>query len=123
MDGGARAAFEAEMRAGGVDWRMHLYGGVQHSVTHPHADRAGIPGLAYDPAAADRAWLAMLASAILDRPRGPTLQALGSRRERAELEDRVVGGIRSERLVGRLRCHVEVGLHTLPDQLQGEVLA
>jgi Dienelactone hydrolase family len=48
------------MRAGGVDWRMHLYGGVQHSFTHPHADRAGIPGLAYDPAAADRAWRAML---------------------------------------------------------------
>jgi dienelactone hydrolase len=60
VDGDARAAFETEMRAGGVDWRMHLYGGVQHSFTHPHADRAGIPGLAYDPAAADRAWRAML---------------------------------------------------------------
>jgi dienelactone hydrolase len=60
VDGDARAAFEAEMRAGGVDWRMHLYGGVQHSFTHPHADRAGIPGLAYNPAAADRAWRAML---------------------------------------------------------------
>src|ERR671911_94874 len=60
VDGNARAAFEAEMRAGGVDWRMHLYGGVQHSFTHPHADRAGVPGLAYDPAAADRAWRAML---------------------------------------------------------------
>ena len=60
VDGDARAAFEAEMRAGGVDWRMHLYGGVQHSFTHPHADRAGIPGLAYDPAAADRAWRDML---------------------------------------------------------------
>ena len=60
VDGNARAAFEAEMRAGGVDWRMHLYGGVQHSFTHPHADRAGIPGLAYDRAAADWAWRAML---------------------------------------------------------------
>ncbi len=60
VDAGARAAFEAEMRAGGVDWRMHLYGGVQHSFTHPHADRAGIPGLAYDPVAADRAWRAMV---------------------------------------------------------------
>jgi dienelactone hydrolase len=60
VDGNARAAFEAEMRAGEVDWRMHLYGGVQHSFTHPHADRAGIPGLAYNPAAADRAWRAML---------------------------------------------------------------
>jgi dienelactone hydrolase len=60
VDGNARAAFEAEMRAGGVDWRMHLYGRVQHSFTHPHADRAGIRGLAFDPAAADRAWRAML---------------------------------------------------------------
>ena len=55
-----RSAFEAEMRAGGVDWRMHVYGGVQHSFTHPRADLAGIPGLAYDPPAADRAWRAML---------------------------------------------------------------
>jgi dienelactone hydrolase len=60
VDANARAAFEAEMRTGGVDWRMHLYGGVQHGFTHPHADRAGIPGLVYDPAAADRAWRAML---------------------------------------------------------------
>ena len=60
VDAHVRAAFEAEMRAGGVDWRMHLYGGVQHSFTHPHADRADIPGLAYDSAAADRAWRAML---------------------------------------------------------------
>jgi dienelactone hydrolase len=60
VDRDARAAFEAEMRAGDVDWHMHLYGGVQHSFTHPHADRAGIPGLAYHPTAADRAWRAML---------------------------------------------------------------
>jgi dienelactone hydrolase len=60
VDGDARAAFEAEMRTGGVDWSMHLYGGVQHSFTHPRADLAGIPGLAYDPAAAGRAWRAML---------------------------------------------------------------
>jgi dienelactone hydrolase len=55
-----RTAFEAEMRAGGVDWRMHVYGGIQHSFTHPHATLAGIPGLAYDQPAADRAWRAML---------------------------------------------------------------
>jgi dienelactone hydrolase len=60
VDAEQRAGFEAEMRAGGVDWRMHLYGGVQHSFTHPHADRAGLPGLAYDPPAAGRAWRAML---------------------------------------------------------------
>ena len=26
------------MRAGGVDWRMNLYGGVAHSFTNPAAD-------------------------------------------------------------------------------------
>jgi dienelactone hydrolase len=60
VDREARAAFEDEMQAGGVDWRMHVYGGVQHSFTHPRADQAGIPGLAYDPPAAGRAWRAML---------------------------------------------------------------
>jgi dienelactone hydrolase len=60
VDLARRSAFEGEMRAGGVDWRMHLYGGIQHSFTHPHADQAGIPGLAYDRPAADRAWRAML---------------------------------------------------------------
>ena len=39
-----RAAFEAEMRAGGVDWRMNLYGGVAHSFTNPAAGALGRPG-------------------------------------------------------------------------------
>ncbi len=56
-----RAAFEAEMSAAGVDWRMHLYGGIEHSFTHPRADASGIPGLAYDPPTAERAWNEMLA--------------------------------------------------------------
>ena len=33
-----RLAFEEEMRAGGVDWRMNLYGGAVHSFTNPAAD-------------------------------------------------------------------------------------
>ena len=55
-----RAAFEAEMRAAKVDWRMHLYGGVEHTFTHPHADRAGLPGLRYHKPSAERSWRAML---------------------------------------------------------------
>jgi dienelactone hydrolase len=55
-----RAAFEAEMRAGGVDWQMHVYGGVQHTFTNPAATGAGIPGIAYDEAADRRSWKAML---------------------------------------------------------------
>ena len=55
-----RAAFEAEMRAAQVDWRMHLYGGVEHTFTHPHAEAAGLPGLRYHEPSAERAWRAML---------------------------------------------------------------
>src|SRR3954451_16562103 len=42
-----RNAFEAEMRAAGVDWRLHIYGRVQHTFTHPNAGQAGLPGLKY----------------------------------------------------------------------------
>jgi dienelactone hydrolase len=55
-----RTAFEREMRAAGVDWQMHVYGGVQHSFTHPAASAAGLPGIAYDEVAARRSWRAML---------------------------------------------------------------
>lgn len=52
-----RAAFEAEMRAGAVDWQMHLYGGVVHSFTNPAADKVGRPDFArYDAKADARSW-------------------------------------------------------------------
>ena len=38
-----RLAFEAEMRAAGVDWRMYLFGGAEHTFTHPWAELAGSP--------------------------------------------------------------------------------
>ena len=34
-----RTAFEEDMRAAGVDFRMHLYGGVYHSFTNPAIDQ------------------------------------------------------------------------------------
>jgi dienelactone hydrolase len=55
-----RAAFEDEMRAAGVDWRMHLYGGQVHSFTNPAVDAMGNPALRYDAATAARSWRAML---------------------------------------------------------------
>ncbi|HKA03179.1 MAG TPA: dienelactone hydrolase family protein [Acidimicrobiales bacterium] len=56
-----RLAFEAEMRAAGVDWRMNIYGGAKHSFTHPRAtDFAGLPGLEYDARTDARSWRAML---------------------------------------------------------------
>ena len=54
-----RLAFEEEMRAGGVDWRLNLYGGAVHSFTNPAADGSN-PMLAYEPNADARSWRAML---------------------------------------------------------------
>ncbi len=54
-----RRAFEEEMEAAGVDWQLHLYGGVQHSFTHPRASLANLPGIAYDERAATHSWAAM----------------------------------------------------------------
>ncbi|HXQ10147.1 MAG TPA: dienelactone hydrolase family protein [Caulobacteraceae bacterium] len=55
-----RAAFEAEMKAAGVDWRMLVYGGAGHSFTNPAANALGRPGFAYDQSADERSWRAML---------------------------------------------------------------
>lgn len=57
-----RADFEREMREGGVDWRMHLYGGVVHSFTNKNAARLGRPEVArYDAGAHRRSWTEMRA--------------------------------------------------------------
>ena len=42
------AAFEDEMRAGGVDWQVIRYGGAVHDFTNPHAGRDLKRGSAYD---------------------------------------------------------------------------
>jgi dienelactone hydrolase len=55
-----RLAFEEEMRAGGVDWRMNLYGGAEHSFTHPWAELADLPGIKYHQPSDERSWRAML---------------------------------------------------------------
>ncbi len=53
-----RLAFEDEMTAAGVDWRMVLYSGVGHSFTNAASAAYGLPKVAYD-ATADRAsWAA-----------------------------------------------------------------
>lgn len=57
-----RLAFEEEMRAAGVDWRLNLYGGAEHSFTHPRTDpnQPVIPGVSYHRLSAERSWRAML---------------------------------------------------------------
>ena len=53
-----RLAFEEEMRAAGVDWRLHLYGGAVHSFTSPGADGSNA-AIRYDRRADELSWKAM----------------------------------------------------------------
>jgi len=56
-----RSTFAAEMTRAGVDWQMHVYGGVGHSFTNPEIDKWNLPGFTYDSRADRRSWLAMRA--------------------------------------------------------------
>jgi dienelactone hydrolase len=55
-----RAAFESEMKAAGLDWRLLLYGGAGHSFTNPAADSRGMQGFYYHEATDKRSWNAMI---------------------------------------------------------------
>lgn len=55
-----RLAFEKEMTAAGVDWRMVLYGNAGHSFTNPAVNALNRPGFEYDAAADTRSWRAMI---------------------------------------------------------------
>jgi dienelactone hydrolase len=54
-----RLAFEQEMRAGKVDWRLYLFGNVVHGFTNPEADRHQHPALAYHRLTDERSFRAM----------------------------------------------------------------
>jgi dienelactone hydrolase len=54
-----RLAFEREMRAAKVDWRLHLHGNAVHGFANPDADKRGMAALAYHRPTADRSWRAM----------------------------------------------------------------
>lgn len=56
MPAAQRDAFAAEMQAGGVDWRLVVYGGAQHAFHHPPVDQTVLPGVGYHPRHARRAW-------------------------------------------------------------------
>ena len=55
-----RVAFQDEMRAGGVDWRLYLYGGAAHSFTNEQAGLMGRPGIEYHAPTDARTWRVML---------------------------------------------------------------
>jgi dienelactone hydrolase len=54
-------AFEDEMRAGGVDWQLNMYGGAVHAFTNPAAGNDKSRGVAYNAEADHRSWEAMKA--------------------------------------------------------------
>jgi dienelactone hydrolase len=53
------AAFEDEMRQGGVDWQLIAYGGAVHSFTEREAGNDNSKGAAYNERADRRSWEAM----------------------------------------------------------------
>ena len=55
-----RIAFEQEMTAAKVDWRMNLYGGAEHSFTRPGSALGDLPGIRYHQPSDERSWRAML---------------------------------------------------------------
>lgn len=55
------AAFQEEMRKGGVDWQFVSYGNAVHSFTNPEAGNDNSKGAAYNEKADKRSWEAMKA--------------------------------------------------------------
>lgn len=53
-------AFLDGLGKAGVDWQLHLFGGVGHSFTNPDIDAWKLPGFAYDETADRRSWASML---------------------------------------------------------------
>jgi len=54
-----RLAFEDEMRAAKVDWRLHLHGNAVHGFANPHAGALGISAVQYHELTDKRSWRAM----------------------------------------------------------------
>jgi len=50
------AAWRDAMHKTKADWQMIYYAGAVHAFTNPNADKAGVPGVAYDAKADARSW-------------------------------------------------------------------
>jgi dienelactone hydrolase len=50
------AGFHAQMKAAKVTYQFLAYSGAVHAFTNPDADKAGLPGVAYDQLADRRSW-------------------------------------------------------------------
>ncbi|MEA3046826.1 MAG: hypothetical protein QOJ53_1158 [Sphingomonadales bacterium] len=51
--------FAAALSAAGIDWQVHVYGGVGHSFTNREIDAWNLPGFRYDAQADARSWAAL----------------------------------------------------------------
>jgi hypothetical protein len=108
-----RLAFEEEMRAGGVDWRMNLYGGTEHSFTNPASGLTDRPGVMYHHLSDERSWRAMLD--LLDEVFAERIGTINRARLSEHAREvpiargcrRSPGGIRCARSVRRCRVRVE----------------
>lgn len=67
------AAFEDEMRKGGVDWQLITYGGAVHGFTNPANGGDNSKGAAYNAVADARSWQAM--QQFFDEVLGPVKNA------------------------------------------------
>ncbi|HTT83790.1 MAG TPA: dienelactone hydrolase family protein [Rhizomicrobium sp.] len=57
----ALTAFQTNLRQGGVNWELDIYGGAKHSFTRPDAATRSSPDRSgYDPQADRRSWRAMM---------------------------------------------------------------
>jgi dienelactone hydrolase len=52
--------FTSRLTEAGIDWQLHLYGGVGHSFTNQEIDAWNLPGFAYDKKADRRSWAALM---------------------------------------------------------------
>ena len=52
-------ALGKELTEAGADWQIHAYGHTAHGFTNPKAD-GSIPGVVFNPVAADRSWTAFV---------------------------------------------------------------
>ncbi|MEA3028823.1 MAG: hypothetical protein QOG13_148 [Sphingomonadales bacterium] len=51
--------FAAALGAAGIDWQVHVYGGVGHSFTNREIDAWNLPGFRFDAQADARSWAAL----------------------------------------------------------------
>lgn len=79
--------FHKQMKDAKIDYALYSYSGAVHAFTNPNADKAGVPGVAYNKNADHRSWEAM--KALFEEKFGPAIgkeRAADLRRKHAETQ-------------------------------------